>query len=89
MPVNRVLVTHGEDRLLVYYWFKQRGKYIANEYKAKFNLLLGGLSSARTDGSLIRLLMPIKANMTEAQADAELTAFSKELFKVLPVYVPD
>ncbi|MCC3303891.1 VPLPA-CTERM-specific exosortase XrtD [Sneathiella sp. HT1-7] len=89
VPVNRVLVTHGEDRLLVYYWFKQRGKYIANEYKAKFNLLLGGLSSARTDGSLIRLLMPIKANMTEAQADAELTAFSKELFKVLPVYVPD
>ena len=89
VPVNRVLVTRGEDRLLVYYWFKQRGKYIANEYKAKFNLLWGGLSSARTDGALIRLSMPIMATMPEAQADAELSAFSEELFKVLPAYVPD
>jgi len=89
VPVNRVLVTHGEDRLLVYYWFKQRGKYIANEYKAKFNLIWGGLSSARTDGALIRLSMPIKSTMSEVLADEELTEFSQELFKVLPDYVPD
>ena len=89
VPVNRVLVTRGEDRLLVYYWFKQRGKYIANEYLAKFNLLWGGFSSARTDGALIRLSMPIKEAMPQAEADAELTAFAEELFKVLPVYVPD
>ncbi|MZR29713.1 VPLPA-CTERM-specific exosortase XrtD [Sneathiella litorea] len=89
VPVNRVLVTHGEDKLLVYYWFKQRGKYIANEYKAKFNLLWGGLSSARTDGALIRLSMPVKSTMSEVLADKELTAFAEELFKILPVYVPD
>lgn len=89
VPVNRVLVTHGEDRLLVYYWFKQRGKYIANEYIAKFNLLWGGLSSARTDGALIRLTMPIETTMSEVLADRELTGFAQELFKVLPAYVPD
>jgi EpsI family protein len=89
VPANRVLVTRGEDRLLVYYWFKQRGKYIANEYMAKFNLLWGGLSSARTDGALIRLSMPIMPTMPQTQADAELTAFAEQLFKVLPVYVPD
>ncbi|MCF8466235.1 MAG: VPLPA-CTERM-specific exosortase XrtD [Sneathiella sp.] len=89
VPVNRVLVTHGEDKLLVYYWFQQRGKYIANEYKAKFNLLWGGLTSARTDGALVRLSMPVESTMSEARADEKLTEFSKELFKVLPTYVPD
>ncbi|MEX0827639.1 MAG: exosortase C-terminal domain/associated protein EpsI, partial [Haliea sp.] len=89
VPVNRVLITHGEDRLLVYYWFKQRGKYIANEYLAKFNLLWGGISSARTDGALIRLTMPVETTMSEVLADQELTDFAQELFKVLPAYVPD
>ncbi|MEH6527944.1 MAG: VPLPA-CTERM-specific exosortase XrtD [Sneathiella sp.] len=89
VPVNRVLISRGENRLLVYYWFQQRGKFIANEYKAKLNLLLGGMTSARTDGALVRLYMPIETTMSEALADQELTLFSKELIKVLPDYVPN
>ena len=89
VPANRVMVTHGENRLLVYYWFKQRGKYIANEYAAKFNLLWGSLSSERTDGALIRLTMPVDASTSAAAADAKLTEFARELFTVLPAYVPD
>ncbi|WP_373087844.1 VPLPA-CTERM-specific exosortase XrtD [Sneathiella sp.] len=89
VPVNRVLVTHGEDKLLVYYWFQQRGKYIANEYKAKFNLLWGGLTSARTDGALVRLSMPIRSTMSEVLADKKLAKFSADLFKILPEYVPN
>ena len=89
VPVNRVLVSHGEDKLLVYYWFKQRGEYIANEYIAKFNLLWGGISSARTDGALIRLSVPIDSNKPEAVADQELRAFSRALLGVLPTFVPD
>ncbi|WP_334130496.1 VPLPA-CTERM-specific exosortase XrtD [Sneathiella sp.] len=89
VPANRVLVTHGENRLLVYYWFKQRGKYIANEYAAKINLLWGALSSDRTDGALIRLTMPVDAATPAAAADVRLTEFAQELFTVLPAYVPD
>jgi exosortase D (VPLPA-CTERM-specific) len=89
VPVNRVLISRGENRLLVYYWFQQRGKFIANEYKAKLNLLLGGMTSARTDGALVRLYMPIETDMSEVLADNELSEFSEELFKVLPAYVPN
>ncbi|USG61319.1 VPLPA-CTERM-specific exosortase XrtD [Sneathiella marina] len=89
VPVNRVLISRGESKLLVYYWFQQRGKYIANEYKAKLNLLLGGMTSARTDGALIRLYMPIESTMSEVLADQELTKFSEELFGVLPSFVPN
>lgn len=89
VPVNRVLVTHGEDKLLVYYWFQQRGKYIANEYAAKFNLLWGGLTSARTDGALVRLSLPLTSDMTVEGADRELAGFADSLFNILPDYVPN
>jgi exosortase D (VPLPA-CTERM-specific) len=88
VPVNRVMIGKGEQRLLVYYWFQQRGKYIANEYMAKFNLLVGGLVSNRTDGALIRLTMPITTEMSELVADQRLSGFATELFEVLPRYVP-
>ncbi len=89
VPVNRVMIGKGEQKLLVYYWFQQRGKYIANEYMAKFNLLWGGLASNRTDGALIRLTMPISSTMSEVVADKRLSEFATSLFKVLPKYVPD
>lgn len=88
VPVNRVMIGKGEQRLLVYYWFQQRGKYIANEYMAKYNLLIGGLMSNRTDGALIRLTMPVTTEMSEVVADQRLSEFSNELFDVLPRYVP-
>ncbi|WP_025899935.1 VPLPA-CTERM-specific exosortase XrtD [Sneathiella glossodoripedis] len=88
VPVNRVMIGKGEQRLLVYYWFQQRGKYIANEYMAKFNLLVGGLVSNRTDGALVRLTMPVTTEMSEVVADQRLSEFATELFEVLPRYVP-
>jgi len=89
VPVNRVMIGKGEQKLLVYYWFQQRGKYIANEYMAKFNLVLGGLTSSRTDGALVRLTMPVNSEMSELIADKRLSEFSTALFKVLPKYIPD
>lgn len=89
VPINRVMIEKGEQRLLVYYWFQQRGKYIANEYLAKFNLLAGGLMSNRTDGALVRLTMPVTNEMSEIIADKRLSDFATELFDVLPRYVPN
>lgn len=89
VPINRVMIGRGEQKLLVYYWFQQRGKYIANEYMAKFNLVMGGLTSSRTDGALVRLTMPVNSTMSEVVADKRLKEFSTALFDVLPKYVPD
>lgn len=89
VPINRVMIGKGDKKLLVYYWFQQRGKFIANEYMAKFNLLWGGLTSSRTDGALVRLTMPVDSTMSEIVADKRLTEFSTALFDVLPKYVPN
>ncbi len=35
LPLNRVVITRGSEKQLVYYWFEERGMKIANEYLSK------------------------------------------------------
>jgi hypothetical protein len=37
-PFNRVVIQKGSSRQLVYYWFVQRGRNVANEYWSKWYL---------------------------------------------------
>ena len=89
IPVNRVVIAKGASKQLVYYWFQQRGKFIASEYEAKINLLWGGIVSSRTDGALVRLVTPVGEGFPMEAADQYLEGFSGELLSVLPAYLPD
>ena len=51
-PYNRVIIQNGESRDLVYYWFDERGRPVADEYWAKWYLLADSLVKNRTDGAL-------------------------------------
>lgn len=89
LSVNRVLIQRQADRQLVYYWFKQRDRSLANEYLVKWFLLWDGLVRHRTDGALIRLVTPIGAREPEAAADARLQAMTRELMPLLNTYIPN
>ncbi|MFX6911507.1 exosortase C-terminal domain/associated protein EpsI, partial [Acinetobacter baumannii] len=39
LPFNRVVIERGGQKQIVYYWFQQRGRAVANEYVSKFRLL--------------------------------------------------
>jgi len=86
--VNRAMIAHGSDRELVYYWFQQRGRLITGEYQVKWFLFWDALTRNRSDGSLVRLITPIPAGMSEAQADATLQEFARAITPVLPRYIP-
>lgn len=88
IPVNRVIIQNGEYEQLVYYWFKQRGRDIANEYWMKWYLLTDSLSTKRTDGSLVRLTTPIGQRETAAIADERLRGFLSAVNPLLVDYVP-
>lgn len=88
ISLNRAIIERGEIKQLVYYWYQQRGKIIANGYEAKIDLLLGGITSSRTDGALVRLVVPIYGETTVDVADKILTDFAGDLIKILPAYVP-
>lgn len=87
-PLNRVIINKGADRQIVYYWFNERGRIIANEYWTKFYLLADAIEKNRTDGALVRLITPIKAHETEADADRRLRSFMQIALPRLTAFLP-
>ena len=87
--VNRAIIQKGEVRMMVYYWFEQKGRKIAWDFEAKYWLMVDGIMSGRTDGALVRLTTAIGREEDPAAADARLMSMLREVVKPLPKFVPD
>jgi EpsI family protein len=87
ITVNRYVVTHGDERSLVLYWYQSRDRAIANEYKAKFWVMADAVRLNRTDTALIRVVVPI-ANRDEDAAVRTATDFVKAFYGTLRQYLP-
>jgi exosortase D (VPLPA-CTERM-specific) len=88
LQVNRALISSGSQQQLVYYWFQQRGRVITNEYAVKWYLFWDALTRNRTDGALVRLIIPITPDVGAEQAEATLTEFLQSITPELPRFVP-
>jgi exosortase D (VPLPA-CTERM-specific) len=89
LRVNRTLITLGDRRQLVYYWFEQRGRVITNEFVVKWYLFWDALTRHRTDGALVRLITVVPPGGSEADADRRLVDMAKSVAPVLTRYIPD
>jgi exosortase D (VPLPA-CTERM-specific) len=89
LTVNRAVIVHGDERELMYYWFPQRGRDITNDYLLKWYLLWDAITLNRTDGALVRLLVPLPRGASPAEGDSQLTAFARAFVPALPHYVPN
>ena len=85
---NRIIIENAGTRQLVYYWYDQRGRKIANEFVMKFLLIFDAVKLRRTDGAMIRIMTPIGRDEVIDEADARLLGFMRELDPKLPAYVP-
>jgi exosortase D (VPLPA-CTERM-specific) len=88
LRVNRVLIQYGDQRQLVYYWFQQRGRVVTNEYLVKWYLLVDAVTKHRTDGALVRVIVPLAPSAAANEADHELQSFLGTLTPTLTKYVP-
>lgn len=79
--INRYLVTRGEERNLVLYWYQSRGRAIGNEFSAKFWLIADSIRYRRSDTALVRVVVPV----VESEASAERTGrrFVQNLYPAL------
>jgi exosortase D (VPLPA-CTERM-specific) len=89
LRVNRAVIVHGTDRELMYYWFPQRGRDITNDYMLKGYLLWDAITRGRTDGALVRFIVPLPPGVPVAEGDRQLTAFARAFVPVLPRYLPN
>jgi len=88
LPLNRVVIARDNNKQLVYYWFVQRGRTVANEYWSKWYLFVDAITKNRTDGALVRLVTPFYPNEPDGAADARLQSFIDELEPHLRAYLP-
>ncbi|MGO9935094.1 MAG: VPLPA-CTERM-specific exosortase XrtD [Steroidobacteraceae bacterium] len=89
LRLNRTLIELGNERQLVYYWFQQRGRIITNEFAVKWYLFWDALTRHRTDGAMVRLITPLPAGSSEAEADRRLTDLASRVERELPRFVPN
>jgi EpsI family protein len=86
--VNRYLLQNGKERALVFYWYQGRGRVAANEYRVKWELLRDAAISGRSEEALVRIVVRLRPDMSETQAEALATRVAAELipsvYKVLP-----
>lgn len=84
--INKILIQKGLDKQLVLYWYHDRGRVIASEYWAKIYLVWDAIIRNRTDGALVRIVVPLGANPEEALQYGIL--FMTRLFPVLSEFLP-
>jgi EpsI family protein len=91
IEINRIVIESGMNRQLVLYWYQAHGRVVASEYWGKFYTVLDAMRINRTDGSLIRVIMPITDAGAGAEQKAQNTAveFVQAVSPLLSRHLPD
>jgi exosortase D (VPLPA-CTERM-specific) len=87
-PANRYVVSKGQDRQLVLYWFQAHGREVASEYWAKYYLVSDSVRMNRSDGGQVRLMTPMLEGESRDAAQARLMNFGSHLLPMLDRYIP-
>ena len=88
LPFNRVIIAKDTKRVVVYYWFDERGRAVANEWWSKWYLFSDAILKNRTDGALVRLTTEILHGESERDADHRLQSFMREVVPALNGFLP-
>ena len=88
-PTNRFIIRKGENRQVVYYWFKQRDRIITNELAVKWFLFWDAITRNRTDGALVRLTTVVQPGEAVERGDERLRDLAAAALPKLTEYVPD
>jgi EpsI family protein len=87
VEINRYIVSKGEERSVVLYWYQSRDRVVASEYKAAAFVALDALRYNRTDTSLVRVVVPIVKGQQDAATDTGIE-FIQAFFGTLRQFFP-
>jgi EpsI family protein len=84
---NRYIVQNGDDKQLLVYWYQGRGRKVQSEYWGKIYTVIDSIRRRRSDGAMVRVLMPVGKSEEETLRAA--TDLAAQVAPVLPEFVPD
>jgi EpsI family protein len=85
--INRYVVSRGEEKSVVLYWYQSPRRVIASEFSAKFWLVMDSIRYHRSDTALVRVTVPVWQNGDRAATDLGV-AFVESVFPALKSYLP-
>jgi EpsI family protein len=90
IQVNDFIIEKGIDRQVVLYWYQSHGRVVASEYWGKIYTVVDAVRLNRSDGALVRLVVPIPPNAPGGVEAAEAAgiAFAQAIFPQLGRYLP-
>ena len=68
--VNKYVISRGDQRSVVLYWYQSHGRVIAGEFAAKFWLVADAIRYRRSDTALVRVIVPVGEKIEDAEATA-------------------
>ncbi len=86
--VGEYVITNGEQKQFVLYWYQAHGRSVANEYASKFYLIADAMRMNRTDGALVRVITPIAPNETVESARQRAVGFTSLMAPQLHRFIP-
>lgn len=86
IQINKVLIQKGLDKQLILYWYQDRGRVIASEYWAKGYMIWDAMTQNRTDGSLVRISVPVTTTTEDAYQYS--LGFLRDVWPLLLDYMP-
>lgn len=87
IKIIKLILSKGNQRQIVLYWFQSRGRFIASEYMQKIYMVIDSITRNRTDGSFVRLIAPV-AGGDERKTIKDMKDFARLLLPVLQEYIP-
>ena len=81
------MVSHGDEKSVVLYWYQSQRRVIASEFSAKFWLVMDSIRYHRSDTALVRVTVPVGNNGEEAATQVG-ESFVQTLFPVLKGFLP-
>jgi EpsI family protein len=87
--VGEYVISNGDSRQFVIYWYQAHGRSVPNEYLAKLYMVTDAIRTNRTDGALVRVITPIMPTEPLESARDRATHFTQQMAPYLPRFVPD
>jgi len=85
---NRYIISKGEDRQVVIYWYLAHDRSVASEYWARYYLFADSVKMNRSDGSMIRLVTPLDPKETIEAAQQRAVSLAGNIVPLIHRYVP-
>lgn len=88
--INQFIISKDGLKMLTLYWYQGRGRTVASEYWGKIYTVKDAVARQRTDGALVRVMLPIDEGRGGEQAALKAGMdFVSHLLPELPRYIPN